>query len=112
MNTKFFASALIAAAGFAAAPSFAADNIAAFGGEVGVPVEVSPSVSGLSREAVRNEYLQARRDGTLQQIAEGGDSNSNSNSAVATAKSTLTREAVRAEAVYAVHHGGLTVGEV
>ncbi|MFT3718096.1 DUF4148 domain-containing protein [Pseudorhodoferax sp.] len=107
MNTKLFASALIAAAGFAAAPSFAADNIAAFGGEVGVPVEVSPNVSGLSREAVRNDYLQARRDGTLPQTAEGAEVD-----ALASAKSTLSRDAVRAEAVYAVHNGLIVRGEV
>ena len=50
MNTKFFASALIAAATFAAAPSFAADNIS---GEVGYVPQVSATTSGVTREAVR-----------------------------------------------------------
>ncbi|PZP98297.1 MAG: hypothetical protein DI587_14700 [Variovorax paradoxus] len=94
---KLLASALIAAAGFAAAPGFAADNIS---GEVGYVPQVSSAVSGLSRDAVRAEYLQAERNGTLPELGEGADTG-----AVAQAKSTLTRDAVRAEAVYAVQHG-------
>jgi hypothetical protein len=104
MNTKFFASALIAAVGFAAAPSFAGDNIS---GEVGYVPQVSSVKSNLTREAVRAEYLQAERNGTLPEVGEGSDVG-----AVATAKSTLTRDAVRAEAVYAVRHGQLGGGEV
>jgi hypothetical protein len=101
---KFFASALIAAAGFAAAPSFAADFI---GGEVGDVPEVSTTVSGLSREAVRAEVLQAERNGTMPEVGEGADVG-----AVAATQSTLSREAVRAEAVYAARHGQLPGGEV
>ena len=104
MNTKFFASALIAAVGFAAAPSFAGDNIS---GEVGYVPEVSSVKSDLTRAAVRAEYLQAERSGTLPEAGEGADIG-----AVATAKSNLTRDAVRAEAVYAVRHGLLGGGEV
>lgn len=101
---KLLASALIAAAGFAAAPSFAADNIS---GEVGYVQQVSSAVSGLSRDAVRAEYLRAERNGTLPELGEGADTG-----AVAQAKSTLTRDAVRAEAVYAVQHGQQLGGEV
>ncbi|WP_326540079.1 DUF4148 domain-containing protein [Pseudorhodoferax sp.] len=101
---KLFASALIAAATFAAAPSFAGDNIS---GEVGYVPQVSSAKSGLTRDAVRAEYLQAERNGTLPEVGEGADTG-----AVATAKSTLTRDAVRAEAVYAVRHGQLVGGEV
>ncbi|PZP91557.1 MAG: hypothetical protein DI587_34945 [Variovorax paradoxus] len=103
-TNKFVASALIAAAGFAAAPSFAADFV---GGEVGYVPQVSTTVSGLTREAVRAEVLQAERNGTMPELGEGADVG-----AVATAKSTLSREAVRAEAVYAVRHGQLPGGEV
>ena len=101
---KFIASALIAAAGFAAAPSFAGDNIS---GEVGYVPPVSSAKSNLTREAVRADYLQALRNDALPELGEGADVG-----AVATAKSTLSRDAVRAEAVYAVRHGQLVGGEV
>ncbi|WP_326533576.1 DUF4148 domain-containing protein [Pseudorhodoferax sp.] len=101
---KLFASALIAAVGFAAAPSFAGDNIS---GEVGYVPQVSSAKSSLSRDAVRADYLQAERNGTLPEFGEGADTG-----AVATAKSGLTRDAVRAEAVYAVRHGQQLGGEV
>jgi hypothetical protein len=101
---KVIASALVAAAAFAAAPSFAGDNI---GGEVGYVPQVSSAKSSLTREAVRAEYLQAERNGTLPELGEGADTG-----AVATAKSSLGRDAVRAEAVYAVRHGQQVGGEV
>jgi hypothetical protein len=101
---KFIASALIAAAGFAAAPSFAGDNIS---GEVGYVPQVSSAKSSLTREAVRADYLQAQRNDTLPEFGEGADVG-----AVAAAKSTLSRDAVRAEAVYAVQHGQQLGGEV
>ncbi len=102
MNTKFFASALIAAATFAAAPSFAADNIS---GEVGyVPAAPVASASGVTRTQVQGEYLQALRSDALPQAGEAADIG-----AAAHADSRLSRAAVRAEAAYAVRHG-LTVG--
>ena len=104
MNAKLFASALIAAVGFAAAPSFAADNAS---GEVGYVPQVLAAKSNLSREAVRADYLQAQRNHVLPQIAEGADTG-----AVAAVRSGLSRDAVRAEAVYAVRHGQLVGGEV
>lgn len=104
MNSKLFASALIAAVGFAAAPSFAGDNIS---GEVGYVPPVTVAASGLSREAVRAEVLQAQRDHALPQTGEAADLG-----AVAQARSTLSRDAVRAEAVYAVQHGLQQGGEV
>nr|WP_145546411.1 DUF4148 domain-containing protein [Variovorax boronicumulans] len=104
MKTQFFATVLVAAVGFMAAPVFAGDNIS---GEVGYVPQVSTTVSGLTREAVRAEVLQAERNGTMPELGEGADIG-----AVATAKSTLSRDAVRAEAVYAVRHGQLPGGEV
>ncbi len=104
MTTKFFATAMITAAALAAAPSFAADNAS---GEVGYVPQVSAVKSGVTREAVRAEYLQAERNGTLPELGEGADTG-----AVATARSTLSRDAVRAEAVYAVRHGQQQGGEV
>ncbi|RCW75834.1 DUF4148 domain-containing protein [Pseudorhodoferax soli] len=104
MKTQFFATVLVAAVGFMAAPSFAGENIS---GEVGYVPEVSTNVSGLTREAVRAEVLQAERNGTMLELGEGADVG-----AVATAKSTLSRDAVRAQAVYAVRHGQLVGGEV
>ena len=101
---KFIASTLIAAAAFAAAPSFAADNIS---GEVGYMSQVSSAVSGLTREAVRADVLQAERNGTLPAYGEGADTG-----ALAAAKSTLARDAVRAEAIYAVQHGQQLGGAV
>ena len=101
MNTKFFASALIAAATFVAAPSFAADNIS---GEVGYVPQVSATTSGVTREAVRAEYLQALRSDALPQAGEAADIG-----APAHTDSQLSRAAVRAEATYAVRHG-LTIG--
>jgi hypothetical protein len=101
---KFIASAIVAAATFAAAPSFAGDNIS---GEVGYVPQVSRAKSSLTREAVRAEYLQAERNGTLPELGEGADTG-----AVATAKSSLGRDAVRAKAVYAVRHGQQVGGEV
>ena len=101
---KFIASALIAAAGLAAAPSFAADNI---GGEVGYVPQVSSAKSNLTREAVRADYLQAQRNDALSEVGEGADVG-----AVAQARSTVSRDAVRAEAVYAVQRGVQLGGEV
>ncbi len=101
---KFIASALIVAAGFAAAPSFAAGNV---GGEVGDVPQVSSSVGAVSREAVRAEYLQAQRSDALPLIGEGADVG-----AAAAARSQLSRDAVRAEAVYAVQHSQQLGGEV
>jgi hypothetical protein len=101
---KYIASALIAAAGFAAVPSFAGDYV---GGEVGYVPPVSSAKSNLSREAVRADYLQAQRNDALPELGEGADVG-----AVASAKSTLSRDAVRAEAVYAVRHGQQLGGEV
>jgi hypothetical protein len=101
---KFIASALIAAAGFAAAPSFAGDYAS---GEVGYVPQVSSAKSTLTREAVRADFLQAQRNDALPEVGEGADVG-----AVAVAKSTLTRDAVRAEAVYAVQSGEQLGGEV
>ena len=91
MNTKFFASALVAAIGFAAAPSFAGDNIS---GEVGYvrPAPVA-SKSTLTRAAVQNEYLRAQRNNELTQAGEGADIGY----AAVTGTSTLTRQDVTNE---------------
>jgi hypothetical protein len=105
MNTKFFSSALIAAATFAAAPSFAADNIS---GEVGyVPAAPVASTSNVSRAQVQGEYLQALRNDALPQTGEAADLG-----AVADSTSNVSRAAVRAEAAYAVRQGQTVGGEV
>jgi hypothetical protein len=105
MNTKFFASALIAAATLVAAPSFAADNIS---GEVGyVPPAPVASTSTLTRAMVQHEYVRAQRNDQLAETGEGADVG-----AVTSAKSTLTRDAVRAQAAAAAQHGQLGGGLV
>ena len=95
---KFIASALVAG------KAGGGGNIS---GEVGYVPQVSSAKSSLTREAVRAEYLQAERNGTLPELGEGADTG-----AVATAKSSLGRDAVRAEAVSAVRHGQQVGGEV
>ena len=104
MSAKSFAAALIAAAGFAAVPSFAADNMS---GEVGYIPPVSVATSQLSRAEVRAELLQAQREQTLAQTGEAADLG-----AVAASDSRLSRDAVRGEARYAVQHGLQQGGEV
>ena len=92
MNTKILASALLAAAGLVAAPAFAGGGVNA-SGEVGyIPPVPAASSSGVSREAVRNEYLQAQRQHQLVATGEVGDVGY-----VAAAKSTLTRDQVQGE---------------
>jgi hypothetical protein len=107
MNAKLFASALIAAVGFAAAPSFAAD--ATTTGEVGFVSQPSTATSTLSRQAVQAAYFDVKRNQALPQIGEAGEL-----SAVAShaSQDTVSRAAVRAEAVYAVQHGARIAGEV
>ena len=92
MKTQFFVTVLVAAVGFIAAPSFVADNH--ISGEVGYVPEISASVSSATRDAVRAQYLQAQRKDALPEWGEGLDVGT-----VASAKSTLTRDAARAEAV-------------
>jgi hypothetical protein len=104
MNTKLLASALIAAAGFAAAPSFAGDNMT---GEVGYVPTVSAAMSGVSRADVRSDYLAAQRHDALPAAGEGADTG-----AVAATQSHVSRAAVRAEAAFAVRHGQRIGGEV
>ena len=141
MNNKLFASALIAAAAFAAAPSFA-DNIS---GEVGyVPPAPVASKSGVTRDAVRNDYLQAQRNDALPATGEGADigyaavdGNGNrsrqdvrneylqaarshrlaprgegADIGYVASDSVLTREAVRADAMRALRQGRIADGEV
>lgn len=94
MNSKILASALVAVAGFVAVPAFAAGGINA-SGEVGyVPPVTSASSSGLTREAVRNEYLQAQRNHQLAATGEGADVGY---AAANIGPSTLSREAVQGE---------------
>ncbi len=97
---KFIASALIAAAGFAAAPSFAGQYL---GGEVGYFAQDAQVTSTVSREAVRAQAVQAARNVT----GEGSDLG-----AVASTGSDVSRAAVRADTVYAVQNGLRIGGEV
>jgi hypothetical protein len=141
MNSKFFASALIAAFGFAAAPSFA-ENIP---GEVGYfPSAPTASKSTLTRAQVQNEYLQARDSHQLATTGEGSDVGYAAVTGTSTrsrqdvkneylqaarnhqlapqgegadigykpSQSLLSREAVHAEAVRAVREGRTVDGEV
>lgn len=104
MNAKSFAAALIAAAGFVAAPSFANDFAS---GEVGYIPPVSVAPSDLTRAEVQAEVQQALRNGELPVGGEAADIG-----APVLAGSTVSREAVRNEAVYAVQHGLIVGGEV
>ncbi|KQP12144.1 DUF4148 domain-containing protein [Pseudorhodoferax sp. Leaf267] len=95
MNTKLLLSALVAAAGFAAAPSFA-DNIS---GEVGyVPPAPVASKSGVTRADVHNAYVQAQRSGQLAQRGEGADIG------YAAVASTRSRQDVHNEVVQAARN--------
>ncbi len=93
MTTKILASALLA--GLMAAPAFAAGGVNA-SGEVGyVPAAASAaSSSALTREAVRNEFLQAQRSHQLALTGEGADVGY---AAANTGRSNLTRDAVQGE---------------
>ncbi|GHC97713.1 hypothetical protein GCM10007320_52780 [Pseudorhodoferax aquiterrae] len=93
MNTKILASALLAAAGLVAAPAFAGGGVNA-SGEVGyIPPVPAATSSAVTREAVRNEYLQAQRNHQLAATGEVGDVG-----VLASAKpSTLTRDQVQRE---------------
>ena len=89
MNTKFFASALIAAASFASVNAFAA------GADAGVDTPAFNTVSSVSRADVRDQAVAARLGPvTASAHVDGG-------SAVATASSATVRNRadVRAEAV-------------
>lgn len=91
MNKHTIASALIAVAGVIAAPAFAQGINAS--GEVGYIPPVAASSSGLTREAVRAEYLQAQRNHQLAATGEGADTGY----VASNGRSTLTRDAVRSE---------------
>lgn len=84
MKTKFAATALILASGLLAGNSFAADN------------------GPLTREQVRATVLQARADGSLEQMNEGVK---NAFKAAKATPSAVTREAVMAE-YYAAQKAG------
>lgn len=105
MHAKLFVSALVAAAGFAAIPSFADTYL---GGEVGGVEARTPKVSYLTRAAVRAATLQAARSDALPATGEGVVA-ARAAAARAAVPSRVTREQVREQAVYAVQHG-LTVG--
>jgi len=105
MHAKLFASALLAAAGFAAAPSFAGPYL---GGEVGDFGADGPVASYLTRAAVAAATVQAARNGTLPSTGEGAAAGRAALVRTA-APSRVTREQVKAQAAYAVRHG-LTVG--
>ena len=99
---KFIASALIAAAGFAAAPSFAGQYL---GGEVGYFAADAAPVSTLTRAAVQANAVQAVRNGTLASAGEGADLGY----VAAVQSSDLSRAQVRTQTAAAVQ-AGLTIG--
>jgi hypothetical protein len=89
MNTKFIASALIAAASFASAGAFAA------GADGGIDTPQVSTVSGVSRAEVRDQALAARLGPvTASALVDGG-----SNVATAATSPVRNRADVRAEAV-------------
>jgi len=102
---KFIASALIAAAGFAAAPSFAGQYL---GGEVGYFAADAAPVSTLTREAVRADVVQAVRNGTLASAGEGADLGY---VAAVQTRSDLSRAEVRTATAAAVQAGWTIGGE-
>ena len=85
-SSKILSSALIAIASLSAASAFANDSDSDFPG-----VQASNTVSNTTREQVRAEYLQAKREGTLIQ---SDDSYPTAASSQASGK---TRAEVRAE---------------
>ena len=101
---KFFASALIAAAGFAAAPGFAGQYL---GGEVGYVAADAAPVSTLTRAAVSAEAAQALRNGTIV-AGEGADLGQ---VASAQTSSGLSRAEVRTQTAAAVQAGLVIGGE-
>jgi len=100
---KFIASALIAAAGFAAAPSFAGQYL---GGEVGYFAADAAPVSTLTRQAVQAEAAQAVRNGTVV-AGEGADLGY----VAAVQSSELSRTQVRTQTAAAVQAGWTIGGE-
>ncbi len=103
---KLFASALIAAAGFAAAPSFAGQYL---GGEVGYSApDTQAAASTLTRAEVQAEAARAVQQGRII----GGRVLQAPAAAVTTQAGPATRAEVRAEAAYAVRHGLIAGGEV
>ena len=104
MNAKFLTSALIAVAGFAAAPSFAGQYL---GGEVGYFAADAAPVSTLTRQAVQAEAAQAVRNGTLASAGEGADLGY----VAAVQSSDLSRAQVRTQTAAAVQSGWTIGGE-
>ena len=102
MHAKFLTSALIAMAGFAAAPGFAGQYL---GGEVGA-FAADPAGSSMSREQVQTEAARSVQRGDMI-----GGHVLQQRQSVATGR-PATREAVRAEAVQAVRNGSIRSGEV
>ncbi|KQP23080.1 DUF4148 domain-containing protein [Pseudorhodoferax sp. Leaf267] len=107
MNRKLFASAVIAAAGFAATSSFA-DTLVY--GEVGYVPQVQPSTSNTTRAEVRADYLQAQRNGTLPRDGEVGEFSTAEARAATQSTTDVTRAQVRSEAIAAMQQRGHSVG--
>lgn len=94
MKSNLFVASLFVAAALGASHSFA-------GEADGAPVQSRES-STLSRDAVRADYLEAMKNGTLPRNGEGY-----TGPALPEANKTLTREAVRAEYFAAQKNGTL-----
>lgn len=91
MNTKFIASALIAAASFASVNAFAA------GADGGIATPQVSTVSSVSRAEVRDQALAAQQGPvTASALVDGGSA-----VAAATSSTVRNRADVRAEAVQA-----------
>jgi hypothetical protein len=104
MHRKLLTAALIAAAGFAAAPGHAAGF---FDGEVVHAPDIDNAQSVTTRDEVHARYHLAERMGTTPVDGEVGDAQ-----VQAEAYSLRPRELVRSEASEMVRHGEQPGGEV
>ena len=104
MNRQFLTAALIAAAGFAAAPGHAAGFV---DGEVGHAPDIDKAYSVSTREEVQARHQLAERMGTAVVDGEVGNAQLQ-----AEAYSLRPRDLVRSEAQEMVRHGAQPGGEV
>jgi hypothetical protein len=117
MKNQFFATAFVLASALVGASSFANTATVMQNSEAGAPA-TPYTVSSLTREQVRAQYLQALNDGTLPQYSEAGAAPMSSTVvaksaakaptlAAAAVPGQLTRAQVRAEYFQALKEGTL-----
>lgn len=96
MNTKFVAATVIALASLAGTSAFAQGQNHLYG-EAAQVVTPAASSSSLSRSEVRNDYLNARKNGEVAVSNEGAFA------ASAATQGSVSRQVVRSEAVAWAH---------